>query len=248
MSGSLQGETALVTGGGSGIGRAIVLAYAEEGADVAVLDRDGSAAATVTAGAAALGVRAAPFECDISDPRAVADAVEAVIDDLGRIDVLVNNAGIAMESPLPQTSLEQWNQTIGINLTGQFLMARAVVSGMMERRHGRIINMSSQLGIRGAGNMAAYCASKAGLLGLTRALARELIPFGINVNAITPGPVATPMTDDAGEETLEAIFAELPIRRLATPEEIAPTAVMLAGAGGAYYVGATLNVSGGHVV
>jgi 3-oxoacyl-[acyl-carrier protein] reductase len=127
-------------------------------------------------------------------------------------------------------------------------MTRAVVPGMIERGHGKVINMSSQLGLRGAANMAGYCATKAGVLGLTRALARELIPFGIHVNAIAPGPVATPMTEGVPQETLDAIYAELPIHRLAKAEEIAPTAVMLATADGAYYVGATLNVSGGHVM
>ena len=248
MSGSLQGAVALVTGGGSGIGRAIVLAYAREGADVAVVDRNETAAAAVSAEAAALGARAQAFTCDVSRAQEVAEVVEAITAAFGHIDVLVNNAGIAATSPVADMSIEQWDDIVATNLTGPFLMTRAVVPGMIERGHGKVINMSSQLGVRGAAGMAGYCATKAGLLGLTRALARELIPLGIHVNAITPGPVATAMTEGVPEETLEAIFAEVPIRRLATPDEIAPTAVMLATADGAYYVGATLNVSGGHVM
>jgi 3-oxoacyl-[acyl-carrier protein] reductase len=248
VSGRLSGETALVTGGGSGIGRAIVLAYAHEGAQVAVVDRDEVGAAEVSAEAVELGVRAKAFRCDVSQPQEVVDAVASILATFGRIDVLVNNAGVGTTSPIAEMAVEAWDETIAINLTGAFLVTRAVVPGMIARRHGKVINVSSQLGLRGAPNMVGYCASKAGLLGLTRALGRELIEFGIHVNAITPGPTATPMTAGVPEATLEEIYAELPIRRMATPEEIAPTAVMLATADGAYYVGATLNVSGGHVM
>jgi len=246
--GRLSSATALVTGGGSGIGRAIVLAYAREGADVAVVDRNESGAAEVASEASKLGVRAESFMCDVSDPQSVADVVEEVSSAFGQIDILVNNAGIGGAAPIAETPIDQWNDIIGVNLTGPFLMTRAVVPQMMERRSGKIINMASQLGMCGAAELSSYCASKSGLLGLTRALARELIPYGINVNAITPGPILTPMTSVVSEEVLEEICAAVPIGRMGTADEIAPTAVLLATSDGDYYVGATLNPSGGHVM
>jgi 3-oxoacyl-[acyl-carrier protein] reductase len=246
--GRLAGKVALVTGGGSGIGRGLVLGFARAGARVAVLDREPERGRAVVAEAAAMGAAASFFACDVSLPDQVAKAIAGATQACGPIDVLVNNAGITTTAPLAELTLEQWNETIAIDLTAVLLMTQAVLPGMAERGHGRIINIASQLGLRGAPQMAHYCAAKAGVLGFTRACARELIAQGINVNAIAPGPTLTENLAGVPRETLDAIRAELPIGRFADVEEIVPTAVMLASSDGDYYVGATLNVSGGHVM
>jgi NAD(P)-dependent dehydrogenase (short-subunit alcohol dehydrogenase family) len=246
--GKLAGRAAVVTGGASGLGRGIVLAYAREGAQVAIVDRDGNGAVRVAEEASAAGGTARAFTCDVSQ----ADDVECVVADITssgeRIDILVNSAGISRTAAIADMDVEQWHEVIGINLTGTFLMTRAVVRKMLTTGGGRIINVASQLGILGAPQFAHYCASKAGVLGMTRALARELIGSRIHVNAIAPGPIVTPMLAAAPAESLARIYAEIPIGRPATVEEVVPTAVLLATNDGDYYVGATLNVSGGHVM
>lgn len=224
------------------------MAFANECAQVLVLDRDTEAGSKTVEEVVSAGGIAHFLACDVASQGEVEGAFDAAIENYGPIDVLINNAGIASTSPLLELSLEQWNEMISIDLTGVFLTTKAIVPSMIERRSGRIINIASQLGIRGAPMMVHYCAAKAGVLGLTRALARELIPYGIRVNAIAPGPTLTDATRAAPEETLDAIRAELPIDRFAQVEEIAPTAVMLASSDGDYYVGSTLNVSGGHVM
>ncbi len=244
----LAGRVAIVTGGGAGIGRGIALAFAREGASVALLDRDQSSAREVAEELQLAGASACSFACDVRNDADVQDAVESTVRQFRRIDVLVNNAGITTISPFRELTLAQWNETIDVDLTGVFLMTRAVIPRMIERGSGKVINIASQLALRGAPEMAHYCAAKAGVLGLTRALARELISFGIHVNAIAPGPTLTANLAGVPENVLERIRGELPIGRFARVEEIAPTAVLLASADGDYYVGATLNVSGGHVV
>ncbi len=246
--GRLAGQVAIVTGGSAGIGRGLALAFAGEGAHVAVLDRDDDRGRAVVEEAAAAGGRADFFSCDVRRSEQITAAVDAATRVCGPIDVLVNNAGITTTAPLAELSLEQWSETIAVDLTAVLLMTQAVLGGMTERRRGRIINIASQLGLRGAPHMAHYCAAKAGVLGFTRACARELIAHGINVNAIAPGPTLTENLAGVPQATLDAIRAELPIGRFAEVEEIVPTAVMLASPDGAYYVGATLNVSGGHVM
>jgi 3-oxoacyl-[acyl-carrier protein] reductase len=248
IAGRLDGQVAVITGGGAGIGRGLVLAFAREGACVAVLDRDPQRGGSAAEEARAAGGEASFFACDVSRPEQVAEAVAAATAACGPIDVLVNNAGITTTAPLGELTLEQWDETIAIDLTGVLLMTQAVLPGMAARRRGRIINVASQLGLRGAPEMAHYCAAKAGVLGFTRACARELVDQGINVNAIAPGPTLTQNLAGVPQATLDAIRAELPIGRFAGVEEIVPTAVMLASPDGDYYVGATLNVSGGHVM
>lgn len=246
--GRLTNQVALVTGGGSGIGRGLVLRFAAEGAQVAVLDSNSERGRAVVEEIVTAGGEARFFACDVREPDQVTTAVKSAERVWGRIDVLVNNAGVTTTSPITELSLEQWNETIAVDLTGVLLLTQAVTPGMVDRGYGRIINIASQLGMRGTPYMSHYCAAKAGVLGFTRACALELITYGINVNAIAPGPTRTENLASTPGDTLDAIHAELPIGRFAEVEDIVPTAVMLACSDGAYYVGATVNVSGGHVM
>ncbi|WP_324789286.1 SDR family NAD(P)-dependent oxidoreductase [Streptomyces sp. H51] len=241
----LTGRTALVTGGASGIGRAIAEAFVAAGARVVVLDHDAGAAERTARSIGAVGGVAA----DVTDEELVRCAVAAAEQLLGRIDVLVNSAGILTQSPLVEMSAAQWQQTIDVDLTGVFLMCRYVVPGMVSRGHGRVINIASQLAIKGGASLTHYCAAKAGVLGLTKALALEVARDGVLVNAIAPGPIETPLVDGISEDWKRAKRAELPLGRFGTPEEVAPTAVLLASSpGGDLFVGQTLGPNSGDVM
>ncbi|SDQ12594.1 SDR family NAD(P)-dependent oxidoreductase [Quadrisphaera sp. DSM 44207] len=245
MSGVLDGRTALVTGGASGIGRAIAAAFTAAGARVVVLDRDPDAARAAASDLGASGSVAA----DVSDEEAVRAAVAAAEEQLGRTDVLVNAAGLLTQAPLVEMSLAQWQQTIDVDLTGVFLLCRHVVPGMVARGDGRVINIASQLAIKGGESLTHYSAAKAGVLGLTKALALEVARSGVLVNAIAPGPVETPLVAGISEDWKRAKRAELPLGRFGRPEEVAPTAVLLASSpGGDLYVGQTLGPNSGDVM
>ncbi|MFI1562928.1 SDR family NAD(P)-dependent oxidoreductase [Streptomyces sp. NPDC020490] len=242
---ALTGRTALVTGGASGIGRAIAEAFVAAGAQVAVLDHDPEAAERTARSIGAAGGVAA----DVTDEQQVRCAVAEAERLLGRIDVLVNSAGILTQSPLVEMSPAQWQQTIDVDLTGVFLMCRHVVPGMVSRGNGRVINIASQLAIKGGASLTHYCAAKAGVLGLTKALALEVARDGVLVNAIAPGPIETPLVDGISEDWKRAKRAELPLGRFGTPEEVAPTAVLLASSpGGDLFVGQTLGPNSGDVM
>ncbi len=242
---TLVGRTALVTGGASGIGRAIVQAFVAEGAQVVVLDRDADRArATAAEDGAAGGVGA-----DVADEEQVVAAVAAARELLGRIDVLVNSAGLLTQSPLVDMPLAQWRETIDVDLTGVFLLCRAVVPEMVARGDGRVINIASQLALKGGASLTHYSAAKAGVLGLTKSLALEVSASGVLVNAIAPGPVQTPLVDGISEDWKSAKRRELPLGRFGRPEEVAPTAVLLASSpGGDLYVGQTLGPNSGDVM
>jgi 3-oxoacyl-[acyl-carrier protein] reductase len=245
MSGLLDGRTALVTGGASGIGRAIAAAFVSEGARTVVLDRDADSAQKA---AAELGAEAG-VGADVADEASVRTAVTAAEEVLGRIDVLVNCAGILTQAPLVDMSLDQWQQTIDIDLTGVFLMCRAVVPGMVERGSGRVVNIASQLALKGGTSLSHYSAAKAGVIGLTKSLALEVAGNGVLVNAIAPGPIETPLVDGISADWKTAKQAELPLGRFGQPDEVAPTAVLLASSpGGNLYVGQTLGPNSGDVM
>jgi 3-oxoacyl-[acyl-carrier protein] reductase len=240
----LQGRTALVVGGASGIGAAIAAAFGAAGASVVVGDRTPGDPASP----GVVGVVGA-VTLDVTDEGSVAAAVAAATELVGPLDILVNSAGILTESPLAEMSLDTWSETLAVDLTGVFLCCRAVLPGMLARGSGRIINIASQLGIKGGTGLAHYAAAKAGVIALTKSLALEVSARGVLVNAIAPGPIDTPMVEGITEDWKRAKRAELPLGRFGRPEEVAPTAVLLASdPGGNLYVGQTLGPNSGDVM
>lgn len=247
--GKLEGRVAIVTGGASGIGAGIAVAFAREGADVIVADRVCEAdASRVLEGIARHGRRGVFVRTDVADEDSVAALAATAAARFEAVDILVNNAGIFTESLLENMSVAEWDRVLGTNLRGTFLCTRAFLNPMLERGFGRIINIASQLGQIGGGSVAHYSASKAGIIGLTKALAREVAKRGVLVNAIAPGPIETPLLDSETQQWRSAKLAELPIGRFGAVDEVTPTAVLLASADGSYYVGQTLGPNGGDVM
>lgn len=248
MAGRLNGKKAIVTGGARGIGAAIAHAFTREGADVVIIDLKPGPAQAAAKEIAVDGVRTFGLAADVSDEGAVDAAIKEADRLLGRVDILVNNAGIDTTSLVKDMSTAMWDQMMAVNLRGTFLPTRAVLPGMIARKNGRIINLASQLGHKGAPMMAHYCAAKAGVIGFTKSLAYEIAKDGITVNAICPGPIDTELFRAFPEEWKARKLAEVPLGRLGHVNEIAPTAVMLASDDGSYYMGATLNPNGGDVM
>lgn len=229
-----SGRAVVVTGGASGIGRAIADAFRDNGDRVAVLDR-------------AEGNGSIPV--DVADEASVRAAFATARERLGPIDVLVNSAGLLTESRLEDMSLAQWNETIAVDLTGIFLCCREVVGPMRGRGWGRIINISSQLALKGGVGLSHYSAAKAGVVGLSKSLALELGPENVLVNCIAPGPIETPLVDGISESWKAAKRAELPLGRFGTPAEVAPIALLLASdPGGNLFLGQTLGPNSGDVM
>jgi 3-oxoacyl-[acyl-carrier protein] reductase len=248
MSGRLENKRALVTGGSRGIGAAIVSAFLSEGADVIFChDGDHDGAAHVCATAASMGRSVTSVQCDVADPEGVKALLAGIEKDFGSIEILVNNAGISGETAFENIELQMFDRMIAVNLRALFQLAQLVAPNMRARRWGRIINIASQLAYKGAPGLVHYCAAKAGVLGLTRALALELAGEGVLVNAIAPGLVDTRLNDSLTPEWRRRKLAHIPLGRLGVAGEIAPTAVLLASADGDYYVGQTLSPNGGDV-
>jgi NAD(P)-dependent dehydrogenase (short-subunit alcohol dehydrogenase family) len=245
----LDGRVALVTGAASGIGAGIAIAFAREGADIVVADKvDADKAADVLEAIKGHGREALFVQADVSDEASVREMADEALGHFGRVDILVNNAGIFTESLLETMPIDDWDRVVNTNLRGTFLCTRMLIGQMLQRGEGRIINIASQLGQVGGSSVAHYSASKAGVIGLTKALAREVSQRGVLVNAIAPGPIETPLLDSETEQWRSAKLAELPIGRFGTVDEVTPTAVLLASAEGSYYVGQTLGPNGGDVM
>jgi 3-oxoacyl-[acyl-carrier protein] reductase len=245
----LRDRVAIVTGGARGIGGAIAAAFAEEGADVVVADVLGVDVATDTLDAiAAAGRRSLLVHTDVSDEASVRAMVDQAHEEFGHVDILVNNAGVFSQHLFHQLPVEAFDRVLAINLRGVFLCTRFVLPRMLERGSGNVINVASQLGQIGGVEMVHYSASKAGVIGLTKALAREVSTKGIRVNAIAPGPILTQMMAEETEEWAAQKLSELPIGRFGETHEVAPTAVFLASDESSYYVGQTLCPNGGDVM
>ncbi len=244
---ALQGKVAIVTGASRGIGRAIALALAAEGASVVVNYANSSAAAdAVVADIQAMGADAISFQADVAQPDQVTSFVAAIMEKWGRVDILVNNAGITRDTLLLRMNLEQWQAVIDLNLTGVFLCTKAISKIMLKQRTGRIINIASVSGQIGLPGQVNYSAAKAGVIGFTKAVAKELATRSITVNAIAPGFISTDMT--AGLEADEILKA-IPLGRYGEPEEIAGMVKFLASdPAAAYITGQTFNVDGGMVM
>ncbi len=242
-------KTVVLSGGGRGIGEATARRFAREGAEVLLIARTGSEIDAVAADIGAGGGKASAFAADVSDPAAVDRAVEAARDRFGRIDVLVNCAGIDHDSPFLSFPDDAWQRVIGVNLTGSFLMAQRVARVMTETGGGSIVHISSIDAYGADGNQVAYNASKAGLLGLNRTMATELASHGIRSNVVSPGYTATPLTrqyvGDAMYEYMTKDFDRIPQRRMATPEEIAAAILFLASDDASAITGSELTVDGG---
>lgn len=245
----LTGKTAIVTGGSRGIGRAVALALAEAGASVAIIYAGNTKAAEETKQAVEeKGVQAMAIQCDVSDEKAVADMVKAVKKEWGRVDILVNNAGITRDGLLMIMKEEDWQAVLNTNLNGAFHCTKAVSRLMMKQRSGSIINITSVVGETGNAGQANYAAAKAGLIGFTKSVAKELASRNIRCNAVAPGCIATDMTTVLGEEAVDAMVQTIPMGRVAQPEEVAKAVLFLASDDASYITGQTLNVDGGMVM
>ncbi len=239
---SLAGKTALVTGASGGIGGAIARTLAAQGARVAV---SGTRREALDALVAELGEGAVALPCNLSDPASVEALIPAAEAALGQLDILVNNAGVTRDNLFLRMKDEEWDQVIAVNLTASFRLMRAAVKGMMRRRSGRIVSIGSVVGTTGNPGQGNYAASKAGLIGMSKALAAEVASRGVTVNVVSPGFIESPMTDALNDKQKEAILTTVPMNRLGTGNEIAAAVAFLASAEAAYLTGQTLHVNGG---
>ena len=241
----LSGQTALVTGASRGIGKAIALALGQAGAKVACIARNEEKLRETADAIIAGGGTAVVYACDVTDSAAVQKVVDAVVEDWDQLDIVVNNAGITRDTLIPRMSDEDWDDVISTNLRSVFLFTRAASLVMMRRRSGRIINISSVSGIMGNPGQSNYSASKAGIIGLTRSVARELASRKVTVNAICPGFIATEMTDALGPAVQDEVKKRVPAKRLGKAEEIADAVLYIASDSAAYLTGQILTLDGG---
>lgn len=246
---TLVGKVALVTGGSRGIGRAIALKLAENGADVAINYAGNTAAAEeVKAAIEQMGRKALLIQCSVADTDGVQAMVNQVVKELGRLDILVNNAGITRDGLLMRMKEADWDDVMNTNLKGVYNCSKAVMRIMMKQKSGRIVNMASVVGEMGNAGQANYAAAKAGVIGFTKSLAKEVASRGITVNAIAPGFIATDMTRVLSDDQKAEMARTIPLGRAGQPEDVANAVLFLASEGAAYITGQVLNVDGGMVM
>ncbi|HWC59298.1 MAG TPA: 3-oxoacyl-[acyl-carrier-protein] reductase [Verrucomicrobiae bacterium] len=244
----LENQIAVVTGAGRGIGRAIALKFAGEGADVVCVSRTAENSEKVAGEVRALGRKAWALAVDVSDTAAVSAAAEKILADCGKVDILVNNAGVTRDGLLMRMSDADWDSVLNTNLKGAFLFTKALTRSFVKQRSGRIINVASIIGLIGNAGQANYAASKAGLIGFTQSVAKELGSRGITVNALAPGFIETDMTAALSAELKADLLKRIPLNSLGQPEDIANAALFLASPGARYVTGQVLTVDGGMVM
>lgn len=245
MSVDLKGQVAVVTGASRGLGKAIAIGLARSGAKVACVARNVDALASTVAEITAAGGVALPFACDVANTDSVNTTIDAVLAAWEKIHIMVNNAGITKDGLIPRMSDDQWDDVINTNLRGAFLFTRAVTRPMMQQRYGRIVNIASVSGLMGNPGQSNYSASKAGMIGMTRSVSRELASRKVTVNAIAPGFIESDMTAALGDSILEEVQTRIPVKRLGKPEEIVGAVLYLCSTWASYLTGQVLTVDGG---
>lgn len=242
---NLSGQTAIVTGASQGLGKSIAIALGASGARVACVARNASKLADTVNQITQAGGQAEAFSADVNNKEGIENIIKTVADDWGKLDILVNNAGITRDMLLPAMTDEQWDEVITTNLRGTFLFTRAAAQRMMRARYGRIINISSVSGLIGNAGQTNYSASKAGVIGLTRSLAKELAKRKITVNAVAPGFIASEMTDKLGDAILSEVTKRIPANRIGQPDDVSACVLFLASPAASYITGQVLTVDGG---
>ncbi|HDQ44543.1 MAG TPA: 3-oxoacyl-[acyl-carrier-protein] reductase [bacterium] len=244
----LKGKTAIVTGGARGIGKTLVTALASEGCHVLVSDIDGEGARRTAKETAGMGVETLAVQGDVSNAPDVEAMIDQCIETFGRIDILVNNAGITRDNLLMRMKEDDWDLVLKVNLKGAFLCTKQVVRSMMRQRSGKIVNIASVVGVMGNAGQANYAASKAGLIGFTKSVAKEVASKNIQVNAVAPGFIQTDMTEKLTSEVKETYMNHIPARMFGNPEDVAAAVIFLASSSSNYITGQVLHVDGGLVM
>lgn len=245
---NFDGKVVLVTGGARGIGKSVTERFHKLGANVAILGRNAEAATGLATELSSRGAKCVGYGCDVGDGAQIDATVDAIIKDFGKIDVLVNNAGVTQDGLLVRMTDEAWNNVINTNLTGAFKILRAVARPMMKARSGSIVNISSVVALIGNAGQANYCAAKAGLIGLTKSAAREFAGRGVRVNAVAPGLTETDMTAKLNDDQKKALMATVPLGRMGNVEDISGAVCFLASSDASYITGQVLSVCGGMAI
>lgn len=244
----LKDKVALITGGARGIGRAIGIIFAKEGADIVVADVNQETAQQTVSEIEALGRKALALEMDVTNFDKVEEGINKILDKMGKVDILVNNAGITKDNLLLRMSVADWDAVINVNLKGTFNCIKAVTKPMIKQRSGKIISIASIIGLMGNPGQANYAASKAGIIALTKTVAKELASRNINANAVAPGFIQTAMTDKLPEDIKKKMLEAIPLAKLGTPEDVANVCLFLASEESGYITGQTITIDGGMVM